>query len=151
MLFLRKAHNTEHPSRGWTTWCSFHSWVDWSNVDKVSCSRKQHTATGVRTVYLCIQNRHSSQPTNMLNPMAQKSLRRPTQWMVAMSCRRPNLSGPSARRFHTGFICGGFPSPCGAAGERSEFDIKPPLGAPLLIFPRGHLLMSFLQVDTYAR
>ena len=23
----------------------------------------------------------------------------------------------------------------GVAGERSEFDIKPPLGAPLLIFP----------------
>ena len=34
---------------------SFHSWVDWSNADKVSCSRKQHTVAGVRTVYLCIQ------------------------------------------------------------------------------------------------
>ena len=44
---------------------SFHSWVDWSNADKVSCSRRRHTAAGVRTVYLCIQNRHSSQPTNM--------------------------------------------------------------------------------------
>ena len=32
----------------------------------MSCSRKQHTAAGVRTVYLCIQSRHSSQPTNML-------------------------------------------------------------------------------------
>ena len=40
---------------------------------------------------------------------------------------------------------------CGAAGERSEFDIKPPLGAPLLIFPRGYLLKSFPQVDTSAR
>ena len=39
----------------------------------------------------------------------------------------------------------------GAAGERSEFNIKPPLGAPLLIFPRGHLLMSFPQVATSAR
>ena len=48
------------------TWYSFYSWVDWSNADKVSCSRKQHTAAGVRTVYHCIQNRHSSQPTNML-------------------------------------------------------------------------------------
>ena len=47
------------------TWYSFHSWIDWRNADKVSCSRKQHTAAGVRTVYLCIQNRHSSQPTNM--------------------------------------------------------------------------------------
>ena len=41
--------------------------------------------------------------------------------------------------------------PWGAAGERSEFDIKPPLGAPLLIFPRGYLLKSFPQVDTSAR
>ena len=40
---------------------------------------------------------------------------------------------------------------CGAAGERSEFNIKPPLGAPLLIFPRGSLLKSFPQVDTSAR
>ena len=48
------------------TWYSLYSWVDWSNADKVSCSRKQHTAAVVRTVYLCIQNRHSSQPTNML-------------------------------------------------------------------------------------
>ena len=35
--------------------------------------------------------------------------------------------------------------------ERSEFDIKPPLGAPLLIFPRGYLLMSIPQMDTSAR
>ena len=55
------------------------------------------------------------------------------------------------RGHHPSFICGGFPSPLGAAGERSEFDIKPPLGAPLLIFPRGYLLMSFPQVDTCAR
>ena len=47
------------------TWYSFHRWVDWSNANKIYCSRKQHTAAGVPTVYLCIQNRHSSQPTNM--------------------------------------------------------------------------------------
>ena len=41
--------------------------------------------------------------------------------------------------------------PWGAAGERSEFNIKPPLGAPLLIFPRGYLLKSFPQVDISAR
>ena len=41
--------------------------------------------------------------------------------------------------------------PCGAAGEMSEFNIKPPLGTPLLIFPRGYLLKSFPQVDTSAR
>ena len=40
---------------------------------------------------------------------------------------------------------------CGAAGERSEFNIKPPLGASLLIFPRGYLLKSFPRVDTSAR
>ena len=38
--------------------------------------------------------------------------------------------------------------PWGAAGE---FNIKPPLGAPLLIFLRGYLLKSFPQVDTSAR
>ena len=30
---------------------------------------------------------------------------------------------------------GGSLPPWGAAGERSEFNIKPPLGAPLMIFP----------------
>ena len=34
------------------TWYSFHSWVDWSNADKVSCSRRKHIDAGVRTVYL---------------------------------------------------------------------------------------------------
>ena len=33
------------------------------------------------------------------------------------------------------FSVGGSLPTCGAAGERSEFNIKPPLGAPLLIFP----------------
>ena len=42
-------------------------------------------------------------------------------------------------------------TPWRAAGERSEFDIKPPLGAPLLIFPRGYLLKSFPQVGISAR
>ena len=46
---------------------------------------------------------------------------------------------------------GGSLPPCGAAGERSKFDIKPPLEAPLLIFPQGYLLKSFPQVDTSAR
>ena len=41
--------------------------------------------------------------------------------------------------------------PCGAAGERSEFDIKPPLGDPLLIFPRVYFQKSFPRVDTSAR
>ena len=34
---------------------------------------------------------------------------------------------------HTGFAHRGFPSPMGAARVRPVFDIKPPLGAPLLI------------------
>ena len=46
---------------------------------------------------------------------------------------------------------GGTLPPCGAAGERSELNIKTPLGAPLMIFPRGYLLKSFPQVDTSAR
>ena len=46
---------------------------------------------------------------------------------------------------------GGSLPPCGAAGERSDFSIKPPLVAPLLIFPRGYLLKSFPQVDTSTR
>ena len=45
---------------------------------------------------------------------------------------------------------GGSLPPLGAAGERSEFGIKPPLGASLLIFLRGYLLKSFPQVDTSA-
>ena len=46
---------------------------------------------------------------------------------------------------------GGSIHPWVAAGERSEFNIKPSLGAPLLIFPRGYLLKFFRQVDTSAR
>ena len=46
---------------------------------------------------------------------------------------------------------GGSLPPCGAAGERSEFNIKPPLGATLLICPRGHLQKYFPQGDTSAR
>ena len=49
------------------------------------------------------------------------------------------------------FLWEGSIPPWGAAGERSEFSIKLPLGAPLLIFPRGYLLKSFPQVDTSAR
>ena len=43
------------------------------------------------------------------------------------------------------FSVGGFLPPSGTAGERPEYDIKPPLGAPHLIVPRGYLLMYFLQ------
>ena len=46
---------------------------------------------------------------------------------------------------------GGNLPPCGAAGERSEFNIKPPLVAPLLIFPRGYLRKSIPRMDTSAR
>ena len=40
---------------------------------------------------------------------------------------------------------GGSLPPTGAAGEMPEFDIKPPLGAPLLSFTRGYLLNSSPQ------
>ena len=63
----------------------------------------------------------------------------------------PVCRDPAARGHHTGFICGGFTSPWGAAGDRSEFSIKPPLVAPLLIFHRGYRLKSFPQVDTSAK
>ena len=45
----------------------------------------------------------------------------------------------------------GFHSPMGPAGKRSEFNIKPPLEPPLVIFPRGYLLRFFPQGDTSAR
>ena len=46
---------------------------------------------------------------------------------------------------------GGSPPHWGASGEMSEFDVKPPLRAPLLIFSRGYLLKSFPHVDISAR
>ena len=45
------------------TWYSFHSWVDWSNADKVSCSRKQHTVAGFEPSTSVTRNRHSNQTT----------------------------------------------------------------------------------------
>ena len=67
-----------------------------------------------------------------------------------MSCRRPSLSGPTCAWTPHVFFCGGSLPPWGAAEERSDFSIKPPLANPLLIFPRGYLLKSFPQVDTSA-
>ena len=46
------------------TWYSFHSWVDWRNADKVTCSRIKHIDAEVRTRDLCIQNRHSNHYAN---------------------------------------------------------------------------------------
>ena len=44
------------------------------------------------------------------------------------------------------FPVGGFPPAMSArARERQEIDIKPPLGAPFLIIPRGYPLKAFLQ------
>ena len=42
-------------------------------------------------------------------------------------------------------------SPMEATMETPEFNIKPPLWDPILIFPRGNLLMSFPHGDTSAR
>ena len=44
---------------------------------------------------------------------------------------------------HTGVICSGSLPPMVAARERSEFYVKSPFRAPLLIFPRGFLRKSF--------
>ena len=46
------------------TWYSFHSWVDGSNADKVSCSRRKHIDAEVRTRDICIKNPHSSHYAN---------------------------------------------------------------------------------------
>ena len=45
-----------------------------------------------------------------------------------------------ARKHHKGLICRGPLPSIGASGQRSEYGIKPTLGPPLLIFPRGYLL-----------
>ena len=54
-------------------------------------------------------------------------------------------------RGHHRIYLQGFPSPMGTAGERAEFDIKPPLGTPLLIFVWGYLLKSYPQGDISVR
>ena len=93
---------------------------------------------------------------------------RPAQWMAArtgsVDGRKDRLSGwpqrtseyqvcrdPHACGYHTGFIRRGIRSPMEAAGERSEFDIKSPLGAPLLTIRPGSLLKSFAQEYNSAR
>ena len=83
--------------------------------------------------------------------MAQNSMRRPAQWMIAASCLRPSMSGPACARTPNGFHLQGFPSTEGVTGEIPMFDIKPHLGAPRLIFTQGYLLKSFPYGDTSAR
>ena len=63
----------------------------------------------------------------------------------------PVCQGSPAHGHHMGFICIGSIPTMGGAGESPECDIKPPIGAPLLIFPRGYLLKSFRQRDSSAR
>ena len=70
--------------------------------------------------------------------------------MVAMSCQRPSLSGPAFAWTPHMFYLWGYPFPIRAAIEWPEFDIKPSLGIPLLIFSCGHLLKSFPHVGTSA-
>ena len=62
-----------------------------------------------------------------------------------MCCPRPRVDNTRVSSV------GGTIPPWRSAGERSESNIKLPLGAPLLIFPRGYLLKSFPQMDTSAR
>ena len=42
-------------------------------------------------------------------------------------------------------------APMGVAGERPEFEVKPPLGVPLLMFSRGYLLKCFPRGGPPAR
>ena len=98
---------------------------------------------------------HSPQPTNLAfilrNQIAQNvSDDRLIGWSQS-SAGDPICREPSARGFHTGFILRDSIHPMGAAGERPEFEIKPLLKAPLLIFPRGYHVKSFPKGDTSAR
>ena len=52
--------------------------------------------------------------------MAQRSLRRPTQWMAAMSYRRHSLSGPACAWTPLGFCLWGVPFPIGELPERGQ-------------------------------
>ena len=52
--------------------------------------------------------------------MSQKSLRRPTQWMVAMSCRRPCLSEPACGWTPHGFCLCEVPFPLVELPERGQ-------------------------------
>ena len=69
-----------------------------------------------------------------------------------MSCRIPSLSGPACAWTPHGFYLWGVTFPLAELPERGQiFNIKPPLRAPLLIFPRCYLLKLFPRVDTSAR
>ena len=84
--------------------------------------------------------------------MAQKvSDDRLSGWLQRPTGEPVNRGSP-ARMNHTDLSVGGSLPHMGAAGERPEFDIKPPIGAPLLLnFPRGYFQKSFPQGDNSAR
>ena len=52
---------------------------------------------------------------------------------------------------YTGFIHRGSLPLWELPKRAPEFDIKPPLGAPLLILPQGYPLKTFPQGDTFTR
>ena len=54
------------------------------------------------------------------------------------------MSGPPAHGHHTGLFVGGILPPMESPGESPEFDINPPLLAPLLILPLGFLHRGIL-------
>ena len=98
---------------------------------------------------------HSPQPTNLTIHLQIGWHRRVCDDRLngRLQCPAGDLVslGPLARGHHMGFVCRGSLHTGGAAGVSPEFNIKPPLGAPLLIFQRLYLLKSFLQGDTSAR
>ena len=52
---------------------------------------------------------------------------------------------PPVHGRHIDFISRGFHPHIGADGQRSEIDIRPPLGDSILVFTRGYLVETFLQ------
>ena len=80
--------------------------------------------------------------------MAQKSLRRPAHWMVAVSCWRTSLPGLAYASTPHGFYLSEFPSPYGSCLREARVWRQSRVGAPLHIFPRGYLLKPFPQGDT---
>ena len=61
------------------------------------------------------------------------------------------MSGPACAWTPHGFYLWGVTFILVELRERGQSNIKPSLGAPLLIYPRGYLLKSFSQVDSSAR
>ena len=74
------------------TWYSFHSWVDWSNADKVSCSRRKHIDAGDWTVVVVVVVVDPTPPT-----CCQQSPAPEIMWQPAVSPPRWQGKAPLCR------------------------------------------------------